>query len=213
MLADARDVRLGSWLGGAMASWVTDFGHLPGPSEEKVNAAGRRRAAFTREIVQAATSRPSEGGWRSAVRCIGGVRSRQRVCGARVIVEFVASDEHVAWSCDTCGEDGMVTGIVGTDADVRAYWPQGKTATWGFDDEERQVLMKATEQLPWLRAILSRARPHAEIPDLLILNATVPELDDVYTLVEELTDLTRSPRRHELLDGLRMSLCTSMDGF
>jgi hypothetical protein len=34
----------------------------------------------------------------------------------------------------------------------------------------------------------------------------------VYTLVEELTDRT-SRKRRELLDDMRASLCTAMDGF
>ena len=39
------------------------------------------------------------------------------------------------------------------------------------------------------------------------------ELDELYTLVEGLTDRTRSRKRHELLDDLRASLSVSMDGF
>jgi len=44
-------------------------------------------------------------------------------------------------------------------------------------------------------------------------SGTVDELDQVYTLVEDLTDATRRRRRIQLLDGLRMSLCTAIDGF
>ena len=47
----------------------------------------------------------------------------------------------------------------------------------------------------------------------MLLQATVDELDEIYTLVEHLTDATRSRRRIELLDGMRMDLCTAMDGF
>jgi len=82
---------------------------------------------------------------------------------------------------------------------------------WGFEDEERKVLIAATTDAPALRAIFARARPHAELPGLLLLKATVKELDEVYTLVEELTDATRSRNRIDLLDGLRASLCSSMD--
>jgi hypothetical protein len=84
---------------------------------------------------------------------------------------------------------------------------------WGFDDEERTLLMAATTQLPELREVVERARPHADFPGLLLLKATVEELDDIYTLVEELTDGTRSRRRRDLLDGLRASLCSAMDAF
>ena len=64
-----------------------------------------------------------------------------------------------------------------------------------------------------LRSIISRARPHVEVPGLLLIDATVEELDEMYTLVEELTDVMPRGRRRELLDGLRASLCNSMDGF
>ena len=84
---------------------------------------------------------------------------------------------------------------------------------WGIDDEERGVLLSATAQLPALRAVIARARPHAEVGGLFLIEATVPELDEIYTLVEDLTDLARGARQIELLDGLRASLCTSMDGF
>jgi hypothetical protein len=82
---------------------------------------------------------------------------------------------------------------------------------WGFEDEERKVLIAATTHEPALRAIFARARPHAQSPGLLLLKATVKELDAVYTLIEDLTDATRSRNRIDLLDGLRASLCSSMD--
>jgi hypothetical protein len=56
-------------------------------------------------------------------------------------------------------------------------------------------------------------QPHAEIDGLLIVRATVDELADIYTLVERLEDDTRSRRPLELLDGLRASLSSAMDGF
>jgi len=75
------------------------------------------------------------------------------------------------------------------------------------------VLMAATTHIPELREVVERGAPHDEVPGLLLLRATVEELDDIYTLVEELTDGTRSRRRRELLDSLRASLCSAMDAF
>ena len=46
--------------------------------------------------------------------------------------------------------------------------------------------------------MIARASPAADFEGLLILQATVDELDEVYTLVEHLTDATRSRRRIEL---------------
>jgi hypothetical protein len=113
-----------------------------------------------------------------------------------------------------CGEAGVVTGFEGTEFDMSPYVPKAKKLRlWGFDDESREVLLAGTAGMPSLRAIISRASPAVDVPGLLILQATVDELDEVYTLVEHLTDATRSQRRIELLDGLRFGLSTAMDGF
>ena len=84
---------------------------------------------------------------------------------------------------------------------------------WGIDDAERDFLRAHTVEMFELRSIISRARPHVDAPGLLLIEATVEELDEMYTLVEELTDLMPRGRKRELLDELRASLCNSMDGF
>ena len=52
-----------------------------------------------------------------------------------------------------------------------------------------------------------------EIAGLWIVRATGHELDEVYSLVEALENGARGRTRRELLEGLRMSLSTSIDGF
>jgi hypothetical protein len=89
----------------------------------------------------------------------------------------------------------------------------GKLRLWGFDDGERQLLFEVTANIPALRTVLDRARPHAEISGLWIVQATARELDEMYSLVEALMDGTRRRRELDLLEGLRASLCTSIDGF
>ena len=93
------------------------------------------------------------------------------------------------------------------------YVPRGENHLWGYDEEERRVLLPATAEIPHLRAVLARGTPQDDVPGLLMVEATVDELDEMYTLVEELTDATRSRARVEVLDGLRRSLCASIDGF
>ena len=184
--------------------------HAP-THEPKQTAEAARHAAFRHTIVEAATSRRGEGRWCSAVRCIG--RVGRKACSARI---HVARPEagRIEWSCETCGEHGEVTGFLGTELDLSAYVPSNKKLrVWGFDDAEREVLLTATTHIPSLRAIVARASPAAEIEGLLIVQATIDELDEVYTLIEQLTDVTRSRRRIELLDGMRASLCSAMDGF
>jgi len=193
-----------------MSTWITDVRHLA-PAHEPQGPVAARRAALVREIVEAATSRRIEGSWCSAVRCIA--RTGRKACSGRIHVgQFETA--RVEWSCAVCAERGVITGFEGTDLDLSSYVPVNKKLRlWGFDDEERSVLLAATTNIPPLRAVVARASPAADMEGILILQATVDELDEVYTLVEHLTDATRSRRRIELLDGLRASLCTSMDGF
>ena len=194
-----------------MKTWSTDLGHLAPADDLTLPLAARRRSAFTRELVEAATSRRVVGSWCSAVRCIA--RVGRRPCGARIQVEQPGPGQ-VSWSCPACGEAGVITGFAGTEFDMSAYVPsQKKLRLWGFDDEGREVLLEATAHIPSLRAIVARASPTTGVKGLMLMHATVDELDEIYTLVEHLTDATRSRRRIELLDGMRMDLCSAMDGF
>ena len=183
-----------------MATWVTDVRDILPCQDAAPKTPASRRAELTRELVEAATSRGVKGSWCSAVRCIARVGRR--------------APGQVEWTCATCGERGVITGFEGTELDMSAYVPpKKKLRTWGFDDEGRAVLLDATTHIPSLRAVVARASPAAEVQGLLLLQATVDELDEIYTLVEQLTDATRSRRRIELLDGMRADLCSAMDGF
>jgi hypothetical protein len=193
-----------------MSTWVTDMRHLAPAQPSKGAAAGTRRAAFVRAIVEAATSRAIESSWCSAIRCVA--RVGRKVCRARIHVSQPEAGR-VEWSCTACGERGVITGFEGTALDLSSYVPRTKVRVWGFDDESREVLLGATTDLPSLRAVVARASPAAEVEGLLILQATLDELDQMYTLVEHLSEMTRSRGRLELLDSLRADLCAVMDGF
>lgn len=84
---------------------------------------------------------------------------------------------------------------------------------WGFYDEQRKVLLTATAGLPELEELVRRATPHAEITGLWVVWATGHELDEMYSLVEALEHGGRGRKRRELLEAMRMSLCSSIDGF
>jgi len=84
---------------------------------------------------------------------------------------------------------------------------------WGFDDGEREILVAATAAIPGLRGVVERAGQRADLRGLWVVEASVDELDEMYSLVEALMDGTRSRRRREQLEGMRMTLCTSIDGF
>jgi hypothetical protein len=88
-----------------------------------------------------------------------------------------------------------------------------KNRLWGFDDGEREVLVAATAEIPELRAVVARAGRRAELGNLWVVDASVAELDEMYSLVSALMDGTRSRRRLDQLDGMLATLCTSIDGF
>jgi hypothetical protein len=84
---------------------------------------------------------------------------------------------------------------------------------WGLRRKSDGALARATSSIPRLRAVIDRAVPRPDLaPDLLLVQASFEELDEMY-LIEALMDGTRTTRRLELLDGLLASLCTSIDGF
>ena len=193
-----------------MATWSTDLRDIL-PAYEAGRSAATPRTDLLGEIVEAATARRDDSAWATAVRCIAKVPRRR--CGSRLGVRRPES-RRIEWSCATCGEGGVITGFEETALDMSAYWPANKKLrVWGFDDEGRAVLREATTHLPSLRAVISRARPAVDVPGLLLVEGTVDELDEIYTLIEHLADATRSRRRRDLFEGMRMDLCTAIDGF
>ena len=90
---------------------------------------------------------------------------------------------------------------------------RSKKRLWGFDDGEREILVAATAAIPGLRGVVERAGQRADLQGLWVVEASVDELDEIYSLVEALMDGTRSRRRREQLEGMRATWCTSIDGF
>lgn len=195
-----------------MKTWITDLRHFPADYPPEAPRAAHRLGEHVRALAEAATSRPTGPAWRSAVRCIGQV-GRKRCRGWVDVAHFPAADYQVEWSCGVCGERGAISAVTGSPSDMSRYLPRGKTRMWGYDEAERKVLGPATAGLPHLRAVLARGTPRDDIPGLILVGATPRELDELYSLVEALTDMTRSRSRIEILDGLRASLCSAIDGF
>jgi hypothetical protein len=205
------DVAARAWSPAGVTNWVIELDELPSGDAQGVEEAERFRAEFVGAVVEAATLREPQGPWLSAVPCV--VRQGRKRCGGRTQVEYAADRGEVEWSCTRCGQTGVVRGFVGSESDLSRYVPDGKQVNWGVDDEERTVLLGATAHLPALRAVIARSKPHLEVAGLLLIRATVAELNELYTLVEQLSAGTRSRKRRELYDELRASLSTSIDGF
>jgi len=203
-----------------MPAWNTDVRHLVPAHDKSAPAAARRRAKFTRALVEAATSNLAALAWTTSVRCIA--RLGRKSCGAPIVIKYDGADK-IAWSCAACGESGLIHGflelpdvLLSLLAPMHLDPPRPsarKKVTWGLAPDEQKLLLGATTHLPDLHEIITSAKPHVELPGLLLVRATVDELDEIYSLVEALEDATRSHKRLELLGGLRFSLSTAMDGF
>lgn len=183
------------------------------------NAKCPPRAKLTREVVEAATARAVRGRWSSPLPCVG--EKGGRPCGNVLDIELSEDGLEVRWWCSWCGDDGVVTGFAGTAADLRGQRGWGRTVAWAMLPEERYLLHRATVRDRAMRAVVARAHsldettvdPDDEASDMLLVAATVGELNDLYTLVESLYSGAVSADEREILDGLRASLSTSIDGF
>lgn len=86
--------------------FVSDLRHfLDMPDDAPVPA--RRLGLQLAAIVRAASARPIGTGARSAVACIR--RPGRRPCEGFIMV-FRRTNGEIAWSCDACGEEGVITG-------------------------------------------------------------------------------------------------------
>ena len=111
---------------GGMRTWVTDLRDMP-PRHAAVQKAGRARADFTRDVVEAATAEPVGTATLTAVVCIAGA-ARNR-CRARVRVTLGAAG--VEWSCEACGDNGVVTGFAGSPSDLSGHAARGQKVCSG----------------------------------------------------------------------------------
>ena len=84
---------------------------------------------------------------------------------------------------------------------------------WGFDDSERASWSRQPRTSRSFARSIERAERRAGFGGMWLVQATVRELDEMYSLVEALMAGTRSRKRLDVLEGMRASLCNSIDGF
>jgi hypothetical protein len=89
----------------------------------------------------------------------------------------------------------------------------GEQGIWIFSDEARTLMLRATADFPELHAVVARAQREPELDDAWEVTASLEDLDELYSLVEALADELRGRRQRELLEELRFSLSTALDGF
>jgi hypothetical protein len=80
-----------------------------------------------------------------------------------------------------------------------------------FDEKGRLLLDTITTGFAELRCIVARASPDGD--GFYSLEATVDELDELYSLGQLLRDRSRHPDRLAMLWGMLGSLSSAIDGF
>ena len=94
--------------------FVSDLRHYLGMPDD-APAPARRMAAQLGAIVRAASARPVGVGSTSAVGCTR--RPSRRPCEGFIMV-FRRVGGQIAWSCNACGDEGVISGWENSPADV-----------------------------------------------------------------------------------------------
>jgi hypothetical protein len=81
-----------------------------------------------------------------------------------------------------------------------------------YSDEGRRILKEATKSSPRLEMVMLVSLPVFGSSDWVV-DATVRDLDGMYSLVESLRDRARGEKRQEVLEELLAGLSAAMDGF
>lgn len=97
--------------GAVLVSDLRHFLDMPDDAPAPAKRLGSQLGA----IVRAASARPIGSGGRSAVGCMR--RPGRRPCEGFMMV-FRRMNGEVAWSCDSCGDEGVIHGWEGSPADV-----------------------------------------------------------------------------------------------
>jgi len=159
----------------------------PGPA--------KRMAEQLSSIVRAATSGSAEETWTSALPCRR--RPNRRPCPGRI--QVLGSDDAIHWSCDACGDDGVIRGWEDSPFDLRLRRPVAQPGwmTVPVPAEVaatlREIIVLDTES----ERYVFRARA---TPDGAELLGTVEDLDELVGFVAAEANHEENRRRQKRLD-------------
>jgi len=123
--------------------FVSDLRHFLDMPDDAPSPAMRLGLQFA-AIVRAASVRPVGTGARSAVGCIR--RPGRRPCEGFIMV-FRRTNGEIAWSCDTCGDEGVITGWEGSPTDLSGVDDS-------YADGAELMLLVARELYELIRGVL-----------------------------------------------------------
>ncbi len=165
-----------------------------------------RMAEHLTAVVRAATAGPAGLVWVSALGC--GRRPGRKPCRGRMVVFRADLPAPIEWRCDSCGDEGVISGWEGSYADLRR--PRGGRS--GTTKTEVRVSDEVVTALRDLRLLdtdcermvfAARADPGGADPDRpgAILDADAEDLDELIGFVAAEANHEDDRRRQKRLDS------------
>ena len=195
--------------------FVSDLRHFMGMPEDAPGPAIRMAEHLT-AVVRAATAGPSGLAWVSALGC--GRRPGRRPCRGRMVVFRADLPAPIEWRCDSCGDEGVISGWEGSYADLRR--PRGgRSRTTKPEVRVADEVMVALRDLRLLdtdcerMAFAARADPDGVDPGRpgAFLDADAEDLDELIGFVAAEANHENDRRRQKRLDSAFNALSEAME--
>jgi hypothetical protein len=158
--------------------------------------------------VQAGTAGPAADEWTSALPCRR--RPGHRRCAGRIIIARSDEPASIAWRCDACGDQGVISGWEGSPYDLRRRRPQalGTVRDVAVTDE----VAAALRELSLLDADSERLVYSIRASgNNLLLTADEDDLDELVDSLAAEANHEPDRRRQKRLDAAFEALSSATD--
>ena len=177
--------------------FVSDLHHFldmpddaPGPARKMAEQLGN--------VVRAATAAEAGTAWVSALPCRR--RPARRACPGHIVVFWPDLPARIEWRCDSCGDDGVISGWEGSYFYLRAPTPRRPDGTVA-DIVVPEVVAAALRDVllpdPDCERLVCQARA---TDDGIVLSADGDELDELLGFVAAEANHEPNRRRQQRLD-------------
>jgi hypothetical protein len=183
--------------------FVSDLRHFLDMPDE-APAPAKRLSLHLTAIVHTASARPSGNGARSAISCIR--RPGHRPCDGFIMV-FRRTNGEIAWSCDTCGDEGVIHGWEGSPVDLSACddsYAGGDPITLLVARELFEVIRSVSLLDDACELLVARAEGSRAG---VVLTGRADALEELVEYIASEANAERNRRRARLLDHA----CTALE--
>jgi hypothetical protein len=177
--------------------FVSDLRHFLDMPDDTPGPA-RKMAEHLGNLVRAATATEAGAAWVSALPCRR--RPGRRPCPGRIAVFRPDLPARIEWRCNSCGDEGVISGWEGTYFDLRARRPDrhgGAMSEVVVSDEVAAALRDLRLLDTECERLVYRARA---VDDGVALTADGEELDELIGFVAAEANHEPNRRRQQRLD-------------